>query len=74
MDWNTILELEYPHWLIVAGAALVAVGSIGFAFQRARKEAKAQEVSVMGKPSRAEPLPRRQLPTPPSQFTLDPRD
>jgi LPXTG-motif cell wall-anchored protein len=27
-------EMEYPHWLMVAGAALVVLGSIGFAFRQ----------------------------------------
>jgi LPXTG-motif cell wall-anchored protein len=26
--------MEYPHWLIVAGAVLVAIGFIGLAFRR----------------------------------------
>ena len=28
--------MEYPHWLIVAGAVLVAIGFIGLAFRRNR--------------------------------------
>ena len=28
--------MDYPHWLIVAGAALVAIGLIGLAFRRNR--------------------------------------
>jgi hypothetical protein len=28
--------MEYPHWLIVAGAVLVAIGFIGLAFSRNR--------------------------------------
>lgn len=28
--------MEYPHWLIVAGAVLVAIGFIGLAFHRNR--------------------------------------
>ncbi len=26
--------MEYPHWLMIAGAALVVVGFIGFAFHK----------------------------------------
>jgi hypothetical protein len=26
--------MEYPHWLMVAGAALVVLGFIGFAFRQ----------------------------------------
>ena len=29
-------ELEYPHWLMIAGAILVVVGFIGFAFTQNR--------------------------------------
>jgi hypothetical protein len=28
--------MGYPHWLIVAGAVLVAIGFIGLAFRRSR--------------------------------------
>jgi preprotein translocase subunit Sss1 len=28
--------MEYPHWLMVAGAVLVVVGFIGFAFRQNR--------------------------------------
>ena len=28
--------MQYPHWLMVAGAVLVLLGSIGFAFNRNR--------------------------------------
>jgi energy-converting hydrogenase Eha subunit E len=28
--------MQYPHWLIIAGAALVVLGFIGFAFSRNR--------------------------------------
>jgi hypothetical protein len=30
--------MEYPHWLLVVGAALVVIGFIGFAFQRNNAE------------------------------------
>jgi LPXTG-motif cell wall-anchored protein len=26
--------MEFPHWLMVAGAVLVVIGLIGFAFRR----------------------------------------
>jgi preprotein translocase subunit Sss1 len=29
--------MEYPHWLMVAGAVLVVFGFIGFAFRESRK-------------------------------------
>ena len=28
--------MQYPHWLMVAGAVLVVLGFIGFAFQQNR--------------------------------------
>jgi hypothetical protein len=27
-------EMQYPHWLMVAGAVLVVLGFIGFAFRQ----------------------------------------
>ena len=27
-------EMEYPHWLMVAGVALVVFGSVGFALRQ----------------------------------------
>jgi type VI protein secretion system component VasF len=29
-----LFELEYPHWMMVAGAVLVVLGFIGFAFSQ----------------------------------------
>ena len=29
--------MQYPHWLMVAGAVLVVVGFIGFAFRQGMK-------------------------------------
>jgi hypothetical protein len=29
-------DMEYPHWLMVAGSALVVLGFIGFAFRQNR--------------------------------------
>jgi hypothetical protein len=34
MDWTVIFEMQYPHWLMVAGGVLVVVGFIGSAFQK----------------------------------------
>jgi hypothetical protein len=33
---DALSALQYPHWLIVAGAVLVAIGFIGLAFRRNR--------------------------------------
>jgi energy-converting hydrogenase Eha subunit E len=40
--------MQYPYWLMIAGAALVVIGFIGFAFSRnrngpVRKPIRAQE-------------------------------
>lgn len=37
------MELEYPHWLIVAGAILVVFGFIGFAFSKNKNGATVDE-------------------------------
>jgi len=31
---HPLLDWEYPHWMMVAGAILVATGFIGLAFHR----------------------------------------
>jgi hypothetical protein len=33
---HLLLDWEYPHWMMMAGAVLVAVGFIGLAFHRNR--------------------------------------
>jgi hypothetical protein len=33
---DPLLDWEYPHWMMVAGAILVAAGFIGLAFHRNR--------------------------------------
>ena len=35
---TSLLTMEYPHWLIVAGALLVVLGCIGLAFSRSGAE------------------------------------
>ena len=32
--------MEYPHWLMIAGAVLVAFGFIGFAFSQNKNESR----------------------------------
>jgi hypothetical protein len=32
--------MEYPHWLIMAGAGLVAFGFVGFAFRQNKNESR----------------------------------
>ena len=46
--------MQYPHWLMVAGAALVVLGFIGFAFRQNRNGAvheasRSQETKAKGK-------------------------
>ena len=33
---HLLFDWEYPHWMMLAGAILVALGFIGFAFQQNR--------------------------------------
>jgi hypothetical protein len=33
---HLLLDWEYPHWMMIAGAILVAAGFIGLAFHRNR--------------------------------------
>jgi hypothetical protein len=39
--------MGYPHWLIVAGAVLVAIGFIGLAMRRSRDVEPNQEPTEM---------------------------
>ena len=59
---NILYGMEYPHWLIVAGALLVIAGLIGLVIQR-RQLAKVQD-----DPARdLSPEPRPQLPPLPAR-------
>ena len=31
---SILAEMQYPHWLMVAGAVLVVLGFVGLAFRR----------------------------------------
>jgi LPXTG-motif cell wall-anchored protein len=35
--------MQYPHWLMVAGAVLVAIGFIGFVFRQNKNGASVDE-------------------------------
>jgi hypothetical protein len=35
---HLLSDWEYPHWMMMAGAILVALGFMGFAFHRNRNE------------------------------------
>jgi hypothetical protein len=37
--------MEYPHWLMAAGAVLVMLGFIGFAFSRNKNGTPAEELT-----------------------------
>ncbi|EIG55837.1 hypothetical protein Bra1253DRAFT_00438 [Bradyrhizobium sp. WSM1253] len=38
--------IEYPHWLMLAGAVLVLAGLVGWAFQRNRQAAEVREAAA----------------------------
>jgi hypothetical protein len=73
MEWTSVIsEMQYPHWLIVAGSALVAVGYVGSIFQW-NAGSDGQEMAPPEKRSRSRsPSARKSLPLPP--FLLDSRD
>ena len=35
--------MDYPHWLMIAGAVLVAFGFVGFAFSQNKNESESRE-------------------------------
>ena len=73
MNWNSVIsEMQYPHWLMAAGGVLVAVGFVGFAFQRNVKPAE-QAIAPLEELSQPRPLSTRR-PPPPPPFLVDPRD
>ena len=50
--------MQYPHWLMVAGAVLVAIGFIGFAVQKGNAESiknNPEQTSPTNEPSPAQP-------------------
>ena len=52
--------MQYPHWLMVAGAVLIVIRFIGFAFRKdnaASDESDAKQTSPTDEPSL--PLPTR---------------
>ena len=74
MNWNSLVSaMEYPHWLMAAGGVLVAVGFIGFVFQKNTQPAEKQPIAPSGERSHPKFLPTRRLP-PLQPFELDPRD
>ena len=49
---NAFSSMEYPHWLIVAGAILVVLGLVGLAFRR--RPAPLEPTEVLKQPSEFE--------------------
>jgi len=43
-----LFDWEYPHWMMMAGAILVAVGFIGLAFRQNRNSAVNESSSARG--------------------------
>jgi hypothetical protein len=41
--------MQYPHWLMIAGAALVVIGFIGFALSRNRNGPVKEPIPGVGK-------------------------
>jgi len=40
---DALPAMEYPHWLMIAGAVLVALGFVGFAFSQNKNEGGSRE-------------------------------
>jgi hypothetical protein len=52
--------MQYPHWMMVAGAALVVVGFVGFALRKnnaVSDENDSLQTSPAEEPSSARPTP-----------------
>ena len=44
--------MEYPHWLMIAGAVLVAFGFVGFGFSQNKNESR-QHLNARNKTARS---------------------
>jgi hypothetical protein len=51
---NTFLSMEYPHWLIVAGAILLMLGLVGLALRPRSVEADPSDMTNDQEPSAPE--------------------
>jgi hypothetical protein len=51
--------MEYPHWLMVAGAVLVVVGLIGLAFRKNNAEPVEDNAAPTDEPNLERPHRRR---------------
>jgi hypothetical protein len=54
---DLLSSIELPHWLMIVGAVLVAIGCLGLVFVRNRQAANSPD---------PEPEPRSQMPPLPS--------
>jgi len=66
---NILYEMEYPHWLIIAGAVLVIAGLVGLVI-RSKQFAKVQDNPTRDPSSE----PRSQLPPLPDLLDSRPRE
>jgi hypothetical protein len=66
-------SMQYPHWLMVAGAVLVAIGFIGVAFHRNRDIDPNHEPAEMkaNENEKRETQPWRQLDFPKRSVEID---
>ena len=55
---DALSALEYPHWLMIAGAILIAMGFLGLVFTRNKQAATKSDSEP--------PVPRPQMPPLPS--------
>jgi len=51
---NAFSSMEYPHWLIVAGAVLLMLGFVGLALRRRGVEAELNDMASDQGPSEPE--------------------
>jgi hypothetical protein len=51
---NAFSSMEYPHWLIVAGAVLLMLGFVGLALRRRGAEAELNDMASDQGPSEPE--------------------
>jgi len=54
---DMLSELQLPHWLIIAGSALVALGIVGLIIRRGVRAPKTEEDDDTARPDRAEVEP-----------------
>ena len=51
--------MQYPHWLMVAGAVLVVIGFIGFAFRKNNAASDSNDLEQTSPPDEPSPAPSR---------------